>query len=90
MSKRINDPGFGAKYSGRTKRIINKDGSFNVHRIGAETGVRSLYKELVSMSLSRFLLLVLATYISFNALFASIYYLIGIEHIEGAVGGSKW
>jgi inward rectifier potassium channel len=90
MSKRINDPGFGAKYSGRTKRIINKDGSFNVHRIGAETGVRSLYKELVSMSLSRFLLLVLATYISFNALFASIYYLIGIEHIQGAVGGSKW
>lgn len=90
MSERINDPGFGAKYSGRTKRIINKDGSFNVHRIGAEKGIRSLYQELVSMSLPRFLALVFVTYITLNTLFAAIYFTIGIEHIQGAKMGNGW
>lgn len=90
MSERIDDPGFGSKYSGRTKRIINKDGSFNVNRIGAERGMRSLYQELVSMSAWRFLLLVFITYLLVNLLFASTYYIIGIENIQGATPRGGW
>ena len=84
MSERINDPGFGAKYSRRTKRIINKDGSFNVKREGIDTGLRSLYEALIGMNVLPFMAIVAAVYFLLNAFFATLYFLNGVEYLNGA------
>ena len=64
-------------------RNINKDGSFNVKKIGAITGVKDLYQHLVTMPWPKFLLIVVITYFSLNLLFAVAYYFIGIEYLQG-------
>jgi inward rectifier potassium channel len=79
------DPGFGQKFSSKTKRVINKDGSFNVKRIPPKGSAVNFYHSLISMSWSRFLLLTLIIYILVNVIFAIIYMIIGIEHITGLV-----
>ncbi|MDG1260693.1 MAG: ion channel [Flavobacteriales bacterium] len=90
MNQRIEDPGFGTKYERQTKRVINKDGTFNVKRRGVDTGLRSLYQAVISMSASRFLLLVGAGYFILNAIFATAYFMTGIEFISGAESVNGW
>ncbi len=80
-----NDPGFGQKFSSKTKRVINKDGSFNVKRIPPKGKPGNYYHQLISMSWAKFLLLNLAVYIIVNVLFALIYMLIGVDKIAGLV-----
>ena len=76
-----NDPGFGEKYSGKTKRIINKDGSFNVVRTGVAFNARDVYLFLINTSWPRFLSLMLLFYLVLNLLFASSYFLTGPENL---------
>ncbi|MBL7942301.1 MAG: hypothetical protein JNM00_06025 [Flavobacteriales bacterium] len=82
-NKRIDDPGFGEKVGAGARRIINHDGSFNVKRIGADGGLRSVYQRLVFMGTTKFIATVLLGYIVVNVLFASIYMLIGPENLQG-------
>ncbi len=72
------DPGFGVDYKTRTKRIINKNGSFNIKRHGMR---KLVFHSLRSMGNLRFFTVVIITYMLVNLLFAFIYYLSGIEHI---------
>ena len=83
------DPGFGEKYARRTKRIINKDGSFNVIRKGAGFNVRDAYLFLINTSWIKFLLLLLLVYALVNLAFTGWYYSIGIEHLKGIGEGSQ-
>ena len=86
MSKQ--DLGLGQKHTKNEQRSINKDGSFNVRKIGAVAGVRDLYQYLVSISWGRFLFLVILTYFTLNIVFALIYYFIGIDYLNGLESGS--
>ncbi|MBT8326682.1 MAG: hypothetical protein KJP21_03100 [Bacteroidia bacterium] len=72
------DPGFGQKYAHNTKRIINKDGTFNITRKGIRN---QQFQTLVDMPGTRFVALVSAFYILVNILFAFIYMILGAEHI---------
>jgi len=83
------DPGFGEKYNRRTKRIINKNGSFNVVRKGAGFNVRDIYLFLINTSWFKFLLLLLTTYILVNLVFTGWYFQIGIDHLKGIKEGSN-
>lgn len=76
-----NDLGLGTK---GTDRSMNKDGSFNVKRLG-EPKFRpyEIYHELITMSWPKFILIVLLNYLVANLLFATIYFIIGTEHIQG-------
>lgn len=85
IQKRFNRPenkgdefGFTNQYVRNSKRIINKDGSFNVIRIGER---RSLFHNLVTMSWSKFALTVLSFYFILNVLFAAIYLLVDVDGI---------
>ncbi|MFN0032244.1 MAG: ion channel [Flavobacteriales bacterium] len=82
----IKDPGFGEKMGGRTKRIINKDGSFNVARKGGVNGLREVYQYLLRIGNFYFFLLILFTYVLLSFLFATSYFLIGTEHLIGVRG----
>lgn len=83
MSKRIKDPGFGENYSNRTKRIINKDGSFNIERSGSDGVFQNLYQNLIEMNLWAFIGLLLGTYFILTLSFALIYFSFGEEVMLG-------
>ena len=71
------DPGLGEKYFRKTKRVINKDGSFHVTRMGTDFHPKDIYQFLVNLSWTKFFGLAVIAYILFNALFGFIYFLIG-------------
>jgi len=85
--KKYNDFGLGEKATSGHYRVINKDGTFNIKKNNVPLLEKiNFFHALVSMSWSKFLLLVLATYFCVNLLFASIYILIGIENLTGIYG----
>ncbi len=81
MVQQTNDPGFGEKYAGKTKQIINPDGTYNVVRKGGGFNSRDFYLFLINASWPTFLTLLLLFYLLINLLFAGCYYLAGIEHL---------
>jgi inward rectifier potassium channel len=83
------DPGLGEKYYGKTKRVINKDGSFNVTRTGIDFHPKDIYQFLVNLSWTKFFGLTVLSYILFNALFGLIYYLIGIGNLRGVLSSTS-
>jgi inward rectifier potassium channel len=83
--KRFNKPenkgdefGFTNQYNTNSKRIINKDGSFNVIRVGEK---KALFHNLVTMKWSTFALVIFSFYVALNLVFASIYLLIDFDGI---------
>lgn len=82
------DPGLGTSYSRRTKRTVNKDGTFNVIRKGSDFTGRNIYQFLVTVSWPVFFTCVFTGYFLTNLFFASIYTLVGVENINGALANS--
>ncbi|MGA7719623.1 MAG: ion channel [Ignavibacteriaceae bacterium] len=87
----FSDLGFGLKVSSQKRRLINKDGSFNVERRGLPFFQSlSFYHSLVEMTWLKFNCVVVLSYFVINFLFASIYTLIGINHLGGITGTTFW
>jgi len=84
MFKQAQDPGLGEKYFRHTKRIINKDGSFNIKRTGGGLSSINAFHYLINVSWTRFLLIVFAGFITTNIFFAVLYQLAGIENLTNA------
>jgi inward rectifier potassium channel len=78
------DPGAGLRYQDRTKRVINKDGSYNVRKTGRKFSPNDLYLNLLRVSWPRFGLIVGVFYIAVNLLFALAYCIIGMDQVRGA------
>lgn len=80
-----NDLGFGAVVSAQSqRRLLNKDGSFNVRRRGL--GVlrsQSLYHASLSMTWPKFLWSCTAIYIGINVVFAALFLLCGSNALVG-------
>lgn len=85
MSQQAIDPGLGEKFGGRTKRIINPDGSFNVKRTNTGYSPRDVYHFLINLSWTKFFLLIFAGYFLINFVFGTIYYVIGVENLRNAI-----
>lgn len=83
--KQLIDPGLGEKYSGKTKRVINHDGSFNVVRKHVGFNPKDLYLFLLNLSWPKFLLFIIVGYFIVNIFFASLYYMIGLENLKNAL-----
>lgn len=79
----VKDPGLGEKYDGRTSRLINPDGSFNVVREGLGSPLKNIYHFFLNVSWTQFTLLILGGYVFMNCLFAVVYLIAGIEGISG-------
>ena len=80
--KKIQDPGFGAKYYKATERLVNKDGSFNVKRTGASPFVNS-YQFMIKLNWISFLGMVFLLYIGMNLFFAGFFFILGPNHFIG-------
>jgi len=74
------DPGLTQTYSGQLRRIVNKDGTFNVRHVG---GQYHLYLHIVSLSWKKFFLLAICCFLFTNGVFASLYMSIGVENLSG-------
>ncbi len=78
------DPGLTQRYTGRLRRAINKDGSFNVLRRGVSLRDKGFYLHLMNSSWPWFLAQVGLAYTLVNVVFAAVYYAIGVEWLVGA------
>lgn len=84
----LNDTGLSSKFQTRKQRIIKKDGSFNVNKIGLKRGDSfNLYHFLINISISKFLFLALLFYVIVNLLFTITYVVTGVENIGVTPGG---
>lgn len=84
MKKESFDPGLTTQFSGVLRRAINPDGSFNVHRRGMRWRDINFYLMLIDTSWPKFLSVMLLGFVTINLVFAWIYYLIGVDRLQGA------
>jgi inward rectifier potassium channel len=90
MEKASFDPGLTQQYAGNLKRVINKNGEFNVHRTGFTWRDIHPYLVIVNLSWTTFLAIVVVWYILTNSLFAGLYILIGSNSVHGVDAQSGW
>ena len=83
MWRRTVDPGLGEKYNSRTKRLINKDGTFNIVKRGSEPRLYDAYQYLSNVPVGRLSLLILGFYLLINIFFALLYIGCGVENLHG-------
>ena len=84
------DDDLGLGRTGGRSRSVNKDGSFNVLRVGLpRLRLYEVYHHLITMGWAPFLGLLFAGYLVTNALFALVYLGIGMEHFV-RLGGSRF
>lgn len=79
------DPGLTQQFAGPLRRIINKDGSFNVHRSGTTWRDFHPYLHLINMRWPAFLVTLFLGYLAVNTVFAAAYYWFTPGQLQGAV-----
>jgi hypothetical protein len=91
-AKADRNTGFGTNANSYGGRFVNKNGTANVEKKGMHILHRiSWYHTMINMPRWKFMLILLLFYVGMNFLFAFVYYLIGIEHLDGIdASGSDW
>lgn len=84
--------GFGTNANNYGGRFINKNGAANVEKRGMHFLNRiSWYHTLIDLPRWKFMLILLMFYVAMNFVFATLYYAIGIENLNGIdASGSSW
>jgi inward rectifier potassium channel len=83
MKKESFDPGLTTQFSGNVRRVINPDGTFNVHRKGTRLRDTNLYLKMIDTSWTNFFVVVLLVFLVVNIAFAVVYVAIGIDQLQG-------
>ncbi len=79
------DLGFGPQPVIKNQQLINKDGTPNVKRIGLPIlNTVNNYHTLITMSWTKFWLMVVSSYVAINIVFAIIYMICGVNSLDGA------
>lgn len=83
------DLGFGTKIVQQSTRLINPDGKFNFKLKNQPIkSYINLYNRLIVMGWGKFSLLIFCLFIVANLIFASIYFLLGQNHLIGVIANS--
>lgn len=87
------DTGFGERSTDMGGRMVNKDGSYNIRRIGIHVHHRmSNYQNMLTMPRWQFLIVIFLVYLLINCVFTALYWfsgptgLEGIQHQDDALG----
>jgi inward rectifier potassium channel len=89
MQKPAFDPGLTREFGAPLRRAVNKDGSFNVRRAGADWSAFHPWLSIVRMSWGGFVLLVLGFYIAVNTGFALSYFAMGPDQVAGSAAATE-
>jgi Inward rectifier potassium channel. len=82
--KGIDNTGFSTSNYTEGGRLTNKDGSINVQKTGTPFWTRiSIYHSLLRMRRWKFFLVVFMFYTVTNVFFATLYMLVGVQHLQG-------
>ena len=87
MAQESFDPGLTQQFGGKLRRTINKDGSFNVRRVGSRLRDSNFYLFLINIRWPYFIGLIFLAYFVVNMIFAALYYWVGVSHLAGADTG---
>ena len=90
MRKAAYDPGLTQQFTAPFRRIINRDGSFNVHRRGATWHDFHPYLQLINMSWPRFFASLFLGYVAVNLLFALMLFALPADQLQGGEGSSQF
>lgn len=83
--------GFGQTTSSAGYRILNKDGSANIVRLGEKSfSIANIYHRLIDMSWPRFMLMVTLLYALVNLAFTLIYFFLIPDGIAGMIYQTEW
>lgn len=82
--QRTEDPGIGTSFEKPVERLMARDGSFRVRRIGESSGLREGFVALVTMGTGQLVVTFVIGYLTMNVVFGSLYMLIGVENIGNA------
>ena len=88
ISKKSDAPeyGFGTNTTAKGQRLMNPDGSANVHRLGEPRfQIINIYHSLITMSWTKFNLLVLFAYMFVNLIFACMYHITSDVELNGMI-----
>src|SRR5689334_20263509 len=77
------DPGLTQQYAGSVRRIIERDGGFNVQRKGGKWRDFHAYLHMINMPWPLFFGVLLSGYLLVNTLFALVYYALGPGQLQG-------
>lgn len=83
MDKPTFDPGLTQQFTAPLRRAINKDGSFNVRRIGGSWRDTHPYLRMIRAPWPVFLGIILVGYVIANIVFALLYFSLGPGHLQG-------
>ncbi|MGC4100796.1 ion channel [Ferruginibacter sp.] len=90
FSKQNNDTGF-ATTSDVGGRFINKDGTYNLVKVGMPFRKRfSIFHNMLNLPQWKFILVIFIFFIGINIIFTTIYFIIGAGQLEGLTTGSSW
>ncbi len=79
------DTGFGATATSRSARLMDRHGRFNVRRKGQSFLAKmNSYNRLITMPPLPFISVIFLAYFLINLFFATLYYILGVEHLHGA------
>ncbi len=82
--KDLSNTGFGANSSVEGGRLVNADGSNNLRKTGLPFYERiSIYHSLLRMNRMKFMMAIMTFYTAINLFFAVIYFMIGVDHLQG-------
>ncbi len=75
------DPGTGLSASTKQRRIMNKDGNFNIIHTNRAFSFRDIYGFLLDTTWVNFFGFIFLIYLAFNLVFGAIYFKIGVESL---------
>jgi len=88
MKQQPFDPGITQSYDGRVRRIVNRDGSFNVRRHGRRLQDFHLYQFFIRLTWPVFIAVVLAAFLAITVVFTGLYFAAGIGGLQGVSTGT--
>jgi inward rectifier potassium channel len=89
MQKPAYDPGLTREFGAPLRRAVNKDGTFNVHRRGADWSAFHPWLYVVRMTWGGFTMLVIALYLAVNTAFALLYFALPADQVSGSAAASE-
>lgn len=88
--KTDNQTGFGTNAANYGGRFLDKEGSANIEKRGLPFFDQiSWFHTLLRLPAWKFQIMIFSVFVLVNFIFASIYYFIGIEHLNGIVASSE-